>query len=174
MWQVFTESEWYFSRYKGCNFPLSSPSQGCFLAVNNSDKFIDLPLLEENEDYCERNLFHLRPQDKTTPDVLNTLQQHVDKIVSTFVYGHQGKSKHTGVWTISELLASNSQLTELEPNRSVDEYLVPKGGVEQGLCGQIVRIFRLNQIWCKDVWFLVLLAVSWFRKNIVFIFTIYE
>ena len=132
--------------YKGCNFPSFFFPSGCFLAVNNSEKFIDLSLLEENEDYYERNLFHLKPQNKVTQDILNTLQQNKDKVMGVLIYGHQGKSKHTGVWTIPELLASNSQLIELGPNRSIEEYIVPEGGVEQGLCGQIVRIFRSDEI----------------------------
>ena len=124
---------------------LSFCDKGCFLAVNNCEKFVNFSLLEESEDYYERNLFHLKPQNEKTLDILQTLHQNRDKIVGVLVYGHQGKSKHTGVWTIPELLASNSQLRELDPNKSTEEFVVPEGGVEQGLCGQMVRIFRSDQ-----------------------------
>ncbi|XP_076464843.1 actin maturation protease-like isoform X2 [Babylonia areolata] len=119
---------------------------GCFMAVNNSKKIIDLSLLAENEDYYERNLFHLKPDNTTTPDFLRILSQNTDSIEGVWVYGHQGKSKHTGVWTVSELLASNTQLLELGPERNTVSYIVPEGGVEEGLCGQIVRIFCSNQV----------------------------
>ncbi|KAL8619663.1 hypothetical protein ACOMHN_019718 [Nucella lapillus] len=115
---------------------------GCFLAVDNSKNIIDMTLLEENEDYYERNLFHMKPDNKTTPGLLKTLRQNTDSIVDVYMYGQQGKSKHTGVWTVLELLASNGQLLKLGPERDTVSYVVPKGGVEEGLCRQIVRIFQ--------------------------------
>ena len=120
--------------------------KGCFLAVDNTGNIIDKSQLEEKEDYYEKNLFHLKPGDNMTPGILKTLRQNTDKVLGVFVYGQQGKSKHTQASTISELLASNAQLVELGPDRATDDYVVPEGGLQQGLCGQIVRITD------PDVW----------------------
>ncbi|XP_070180182.1 actin maturation protease-like isoform X2 [Littorina saxatilis] len=119
---------------------------GVFVAVNNAENIINLGQLEENQDDYQQDLYHLKPEKPTTPEILKILRQNTDKIQGVFVYGHQGKSKHTGVWTIGELLDSNSQLTELGPERSVDEYIVPEGGVEKGLCGKMVRVYRSETV----------------------------
>ncbi|XP_005104361.1 UPF0692 protein C19orf54 homolog [Aplysia californica] len=70
-------------------------------------------------------------------------QTHLD---NTFVFAHQGKSKHTGLWALSDLLRSNNNLEEAGPERCADDYVIPEGGVRQGLNSQMVvlRSARLS------------------------------
>ena len=56
-----------------------------------------------------------------------------------YVYGVQGKSKYTGVWTLESLLSSNANLKEVDPDRMAekDNYILPDS-LEEGLCNQLV------------------------------------
>ena len=40
----------------------------------------------------------------------------------------------------SSLVASCSQLTSLDPSKSSSGYILPKGGLQEGLAGQIVLL----------------------------------
>lgn len=55
-----------------------------------------------------------------------------------YVFTRQGKSKHLGLWSFSSLVESNNNLKEFSPSRDDDEYLLPAGGVEAGLCGKAI------------------------------------
>ena len=61
-----------------------------------------------------------------------------------YVYGHQGKSKHAGVWSLGELLQSNAQLEEAGPERGIEDYVIPQEGVVGGLKSQILIVKRRN------------------------------
>ena len=65
---------------------------------------------------------------------------------NTYVFAHQGKSKHTGLWLLSDLLASNSNLIEVGPDRSHEEFVLPEGGITEGLCSQTVTLHFLNKM----------------------------
>ena len=58
-----------------------------------------------------------------------------------YVYGHQGKSKHAGIWSLSDLLQSNAQLEEAGPERNIEDYIIPPEGVSVGLKAQML-IFK--------------------------------
>lgn len=71
------------------------------------------------------------------PDTTGThvLVEHSNKVV---VYGHQGKSQYPGVWTFSDLISSNRNLVEVDPNRQEDEgdYVIPVEGIHNSLRGK--------------------------------------
>ncbi len=95
------------------------------------------------KDYLPRdsevpNLFHCKD-----PRQLVVVQHQVVKSCKiVYVYGHQGKSKHTGIWPLDDLLASNANLREMDPERAKEghDYVVPSGGIRSGLCGRIVHV----------------------------------
>jgi hypothetical protein len=116
---------------------------GFFVAVNGTHTSVDLGEFEETQDRDNPKLHHFQPSDKTTTKLLTMLQNNSDALKGTLALTQQGKSKRIGVWTPSELYDSNYQLTELGPERSVEDFVLPDGGVEEGLCGQIVRIHRV-------------------------------
>ena len=70
------------------------------------------------------------------------------------VVARQSKSLVLGIWSRSplvfsvvtrpmsrsSLVASCSQLSSLDPSKSSSGYILPKGGLQEGLAGQIVLL----------------------------------
>ncbi|CAL1546094.1 unnamed protein product [Lymnaea stagnalis] len=63
-----------------------------------------------------------------------------------YVFGHHGKSKYAGVWSLDDLLLSNDNLMEAGPERNSEEYVMPPGGVEAGLRSQIVVLKQASSV----------------------------
>ncbi|XP_005086631.2 UPF0692 protein C19orf54 homolog isoform X1 [Mesocricetus auratus] len=59
-----------------------------------------------------------------------------------FLLSKQGKSWHYQLWDYNQVRDSNLQLTDFSPARAADGrvYVVPAGGVQAGLCGQILLL----------------------------------
>ena len=59
---------------------------------------------------------------------------------SAYVFAKQGKSVHTHLWSLQQLLDSNSNLRELDPQIAahLHQYKASMASVEQGLCNQLV------------------------------------
>lgn len=59
-----------------------------------------------------------------------------------YLYAKQGKSCHVGLWNYEALASSNSNLVELCPRRrdSPQKFIIPKEGVQGGLCQQLLLI----------------------------------
>ncbi|KAL3874354.1 hypothetical protein ACJMK2_037382 [Sinanodonta woodiana] len=71
---------------------------------------------------------------------INDLQ---DKSALIFVYGHQGKSQITGIWTLTDLLDSCCNLVEVDPGRTANgegDYVIPAAGIETELCGKVLVV----------------------------------
>lgn len=68
-------------------------------------------------------------------DPLNVISLETGDV---YVFTRQGKSKHLGLWSFSSLVESNNNLKEFSPSRDDDEYLLPAGGVEAGLCEKAI------------------------------------
>jgi hypothetical protein len=62
--------------------------------------------------------------------------------VRVHVLALQGKSRHLSAWPLSDLVASNENLRQLDPERQASEleYIVPEGGLQEGLCGKAILI----------------------------------
>ncbi|XP_001371587.3 actin maturation protease isoform X1 [Monodelphis domestica] len=61
---------------------------------------------------------------------------------ATYLLSKQGKSWHYQLWDYEQLRESNLQLTDLAPVRTTDGkvYVVPAGGVSEGLCGHTLLL----------------------------------
>ncbi|XP_051062929.1 UPF0692 protein C19orf54 homolog isoform X1 [Phodopus roborovskii] len=61
---------------------------------------------------------------------------------ATFLLSKQGKSWHYQLWDYNQVRDSNLQLTDFSPARAADGrvYVVPAGGVQAGLCGQVLLL----------------------------------
>lgn len=60
-----------------------------------------------------------------------------------YVFSRHGKSTHMGLWSLRDLLESNRNLVEVDPRRSnPEEYVIPSGGVREGLKNKIIFISR--------------------------------
>ncbi|XP_049985023.1 actin maturation protease isoform X2 [Alexandromys fortis] len=59
-----------------------------------------------------------------------------------FLLSKQGKSWHYQLWDYNQVRDSNLQLTDFSPARAADGrvYVVPAGGVQAGLCGQVLLL----------------------------------
>ncbi|XP_061452777.1 actin maturation protease isoform X1 [Rhineura floridana] len=78
-------------------------------------------------------LFHASPRVSTLP---------LHAVAETYLLSKQGKSGRYQLWRYSQVQASNSQLTDFSPKRAADGkvYIVPAGGVREGLCGKAVLL----------------------------------
>ena len=59
---------------------------------------------------------------------------------SVYVFAMQGKSVQTHLWCLHQLLESNSNLRELDPQIAshIEDYVVSSTSIEQGLCNQLI------------------------------------
>lgn len=64
-----------------------------------------------------------------------------------YVLAKQGKSLRYQLWSLDKVAQSNAQLREIDPQRAGDctQCVVPKGGVEAGLAGQVVLLHTGGQ-----------------------------
>ncbi|XP_056126205.1 actin maturation protease isoform X3 [Rhinichthys klamathensis goyatoka] len=72
----------------------------------------------------------------------------MEGIEEVFVLAKQGKSLRYQLWKFEVLTQSNSQLKELDPQRASDgtRYVVPLGGVQDGLAGQVLLLHTNTQM----------------------------
>lgn len=68
-----------------------------------------------------------------------------EPLVDTFhVFARQGKSRRMGLWSYGGLLGSNVNLSEVDPGRPPDDYVIPDGGIAEGLCSQALVLEPLH------------------------------
>ncbi|XP_077536533.1 actin maturation protease-like [Haemaphysalis longicornis] len=115
---------------------------GICLVVKSSCQ-LEPPLesLLEQDCECER-LYHVKdglpalggPRELLLPLALGG----ADAVV--FVCGSQGKSRHVGLWGLDRLLDSNRNLAHMGPRHEAAEFVLPAGGVAEGLAGQVLLL----------------------------------
>ncbi|XP_029026138.1 actin maturation protease isoform X2 [Betta splendens] len=64
-----------------------------------------------------------------------------------YILAKQGKSLRYQLWSLDGVAQSNEQLRTMDPQRANDGtlYVVPQGGVEAGLAGQVVLLYTRTQ-----------------------------
>ncbi|XP_072248488.1 actin maturation protease isoform X2 [Leuresthes tenuis] len=64
-----------------------------------------------------------------------------------YILAKQGKSLRYQLWSLDSVTQSNKQLRTMDPQRANDgtRYVVPEGGVEAGLAGQVVLLHTRTQ-----------------------------
>jgi hypothetical protein len=58
------------------------------------------------------------------------------------VVARQSKSLVLGVWDAEELVSSCCNLKEVDEKRGLEQYMIPEGGAEKGLCGRMVILSK--------------------------------
>ncbi|KAH9382934.1 hypothetical protein HPB48_023569 [Haemaphysalis longicornis] len=111
--------------------------------VVESSCLLEPPLesLLEQDCECER-LYHVKdglpasgsPRELLLPLALGGADAAV------FVCGSQGKSRHVGLWGLDRLLDSNRNLAHVGPRHEAAEFVMPAGGVAEGLAGMVDRL----------------------------------
>lgn len=116
------------------------------LGINNS--------LDITEDIELCPLYHIKSK-KFVP-----LHDQIVGSPDVFVYGIQGKSRNVSLWPLHNLLASNANLREVDPNREAEtgQYLLPQEGIQSVLCNKIVILHSWN-FFLELFWWVFLLAV---------------
>lgn len=116
------------------------------LGINNS--------LDITEDIELCPLYHIKSK-KSVP-----LHDQIVGSPDVFVYGIQGKSRNVSLWPLHNLLASNANLREVDPNREAEtgQYLLPQEGIQSVLCNKIVILHSWKKI-LELFWWIFLLAV---------------
>ncbi|XP_076850689.1 actin maturation protease isoform X2 [Brachyhypopomus gauderio] len=68
-------------------------------------------------------------------------------VKEVYILTKQGKSLHYQLWEFTSVTQSNAQLKEMDPQRASDgtHYVLPPGGVEEGLAGQVVLLYTCPQ-----------------------------
>ena len=112
---------------------------------------------KQNDQTANQRLVN-NPDQSNGPDVLNNTDQcslfrqsqplsqeeavAITELEHVYVFANQGKSIHTHLWSVEDLVDSNRQLQELDPDitTALDQYEVGEGIVE-GLCGQAVFLW---------------------------------
>ncbi|OWF42192.1 uncharacterized protein LOC110461433 [Mizuhopecten yessoensis] len=87
-------------------------------------------------------LYHVHS--KTTSETLQHILRMADRN-NILVYGRQGKSRHTGLWSLATLLTSNANLLEVSPQRvgeSLEDFVLPEDGIVHTLCNKIVILYK--------------------------------
>ncbi|KAH9374786.1 hypothetical protein HPB48_000450 [Haemaphysalis longicornis] len=111
--------------------------------VVGSSCLLEPPLesLLEQDCECER-LYHVKdglpasgsPRELLLPLALGGADAAV------LVCGRQGKSRHVGLWGLEQLLDSNRNVAHVGPRHEAAEFIVPAGGVAEGLAGQVLLL----------------------------------
>ncbi|XP_022107776.1 UPF0692 protein C19orf54 homolog [Acanthaster planci] len=92
------------------------------------------------------NLYHISSgnSDKVNAHDIQTVHAILHHVPTSDVYvlARQGKSRHTHPWRYCTLADSNRNLTELGGNieADIERYVIPEGGIQAGLCGQVVLL----------------------------------
>ena len=89
----------------------------------------------------------LNDSTKTVFLVKKDIESHVQDLKSAFtqpgsvhLIARQSKSRVLGIWEPGDLVRSNNNLLEVDVKRDQVEYVIPKGGIEAGLCGRMVLL----------------------------------
>ncbi|XP_069116623.1 uncharacterized protein [Argopecten irradians] len=87
-------------------------------------------------------LFHVHS--RTSSETLQHILRMADRD-NILVYGRQGKSRHTGLWSIGKLLSSNANLLEVSSQKvgeNVEDFVLPENGIVETLCNKIVILYK--------------------------------
>lgn len=81
---------------------------------------------------------HMKPGDQACQEA----QRLLPTTDLVHVLALQGKSRHLSAWPLPDLVESNENLRQLDPERQASEleYIVPEGGLQEGLCGKAILI----------------------------------
>lgn len=111
--------------------PLSSLPAGALLGLKGDSQ---LPACQEDKEVP--GLFHATPLRAPLPP---------GAVAEAYLLSKQGKSCRYQLWNYQQVQESNAQLTDFSPRRAADGkvYVVPAGGVQEGLCGKAVLLHPL-------------------------------
>ena len=108
-------------------------SVGCAFSVSNKEIDKLLPFCDNKVDY------YLLDMTKPLPQIIASVIKS-QTLSSTWLFCRHGKSRHIGLWPLKDIVESNANLLELEPNFNTSNCVMPAGGMRDGLCGKAVLL----------------------------------
>ena len=117
-------------------------SVGCAISVSSKEINTYLPFCDDKGDY------YLLDMTKLTHHITDCIVKSVT-LNNTWLFCRHGKSHHIGLWPLKDIVESNSNLLELQPDFNADNCVMPAGGMQDGLCGKAVLLEKKEQIELK-------------------------
>lgn len=108
-------------------------SVGCAISISSKEMNNYLPFCESKGDY------YLLDMAKLTCHITDSIVESAT-LNDTWLFCRHGKSRHIGLWPLKDIVESNSNLLELEPDFNPDNCVMPAGGIQDGLCGKAVLL----------------------------------
>ena len=105
---------------------------------------VGFALCLENDDidllkFCTLSHGHFSLREDSKKQFLSEFSSNKWPVNGLHVFTRHGKSRHMGLWSWDQLKRSNGNLVEAAPQRTgPGEYVIPPGGVREGLCSQAV------------------------------------
>ena len=106
---------------------------GCVMLLSNKDIDYFIPFCDNKGEY------YLLDRTKIIPQLVTRYTESVTE-ANTWLLCRHGKSRHLGMWSLSNIRQSNANLKEPGPSRIVDDCIIPAGGLVEGLCGKAVLL----------------------------------
>jgi len=108
-------------------------SVGCAFSVSSKEIINFLPFCDSKLDY------YLLDNAKLTTQAISDITGSIT-LDNTWLFCRHGKSRHMGLWSLKDIVESNSNLLELQPNLNPNNCVIPTGGIQGGLCGKAVLL----------------------------------
>ena len=72
------------------------------------------------------------------PQISTVVSHTTSSIDDLHVFVRHGKSRHLGLWSLNTLMSSCSNLSEFNPRKNPQDYILPDSGIKECLCSKIV------------------------------------
>ena len=113
-------------------------SVGCVFSVPNKEINNYLSFCDNKVDYYLLDVTKLTA--KATDSIMKSLTLN-----NIWLFCRHGKSRHVGLWLLKDIVESNANLLELQPDLNSDNCIIPTGGIQSGLCSKVVLLEKNEQ-----------------------------
>lgn len=112
-------------------------SVGCAFSVSSKEINNFLPFCDKKLDY------YLLDNAKLMTQAIGNVTESLT-LSNTWLFCRHGKSRHMGLWSLKDIVESNANLLELQPNLNPNNCVIPTGGIQDGLRGKAVLLEKRN------------------------------
>ena len=106
---------------------------GCVVLLSNKDIDYFISFCDSKGDY------YLLDGKKITLQAVTKFCECATE-ANTWLLCRHGKSRHLGMWSLTAVIESNANLKEPGSERNPNDYVIPVGGLKEGLCGKAVLL----------------------------------
>ena len=103
------------------------------------------PVLRQSTHLLDESLpVHCLTDSDGQSHCLSTISEWYSPVTSdlskVYIYARHGRSRHLALWPLDILAESNRNLTELDPRKKVENFVLPQGGLLEGLNSKTVVV----------------------------------